>query len=87
MRRPAGRPERGSVRLSRSERLTAPILTFTAEEVWRQTGSFSAVSYVWVSVVQVLLAALFLRSVLVHLDRNLRRLAVETGRTARQVND
>jgi len=53
-------------------------------EVWRQTGSFSAVSYVWVSVVQVLLAALFLRSVLVHLDRNLRRLAVETGRTPRQ---
>jgi ABC-type transport system involved in multi-copper enzyme maturation permease subunit len=53
-------------------------------EIWRQGGTASATSYLWVSAVQVLLAALFLRSVLVHLDRNLRRLAFDAGRSARQ---
>jgi ABC-type transport system involved in multi-copper enzyme maturation permease subunit len=53
-------------------------------DIWRQSGSFSPGSYLWLSAVQVVLAALFLRSVLVYLDRNLRRLAVDTGRTARQ---
>jgi ABC-type transport system involved in multi-copper enzyme maturation permease subunit len=53
-------------------------------EIWRQSGSFSPDSYLWLSAAQVLLAGLFLRSVLVHLDRNLRRLAVDSGRTARQ---
>jgi hypothetical protein len=53
-------------------------------DVWRQTGSFSAASYVWVGALQVLLAAVFLQGVLAHLNRNLRRLAFDSGRTPRQ---
>lgn len=54
-------------------------------EIWQQRGGvLPADGYLWLSGFQVLVAALFLVYVLSHLNRRLRGLAVDTGRTARQ---
>ncbi len=53
-------------------------------EIWRQRGgALPSVGYLWLSVFQMLLAMLFLGFVLNHLNRRLRSLAVESGRSAR----
>jgi len=52
--------------------------------VWRYTGGVSTTVYLWLSAGQVLLAGLFVCLVLRGLNRNLRAVATETGRSARQ---